>query len=52
MDLIWHEKAISEADAASAFYKENQPGLEIRFLDALEDALNRIQRHPLIYPEN
>ncbi len=49
MDLKWHEQAISEADTAAAFYKEKQPGLEIRFFDSLEDALNRIQHHPLIY---
>ncbi len=38
-----------EADFAASFYKEKQPGLETRFLDSLEDALRRIQRHPLIY---
>jgi plasmid stabilization system protein ParE len=47
--LRWHEEARAEAEAAAAFYKDKQPGLAVRLLDALEDALHRIQRHPLVY---
>lgn len=49
MNLLWHEEAKAEADAAAAFYHHQQPGLAQRFLDSLEDALRRIQRHPQVY---
>jgi len=48
-EIRWHKEARLEAEAAASFYRERQPGLEVRFLDSLEDALRRIQRHPLIY---
>ena len=35
MEIVWHGKAILEANAAAAFYKDKQSGLEIRFLDNL-----------------
>lgn len=49
MKLRWHGEARVEADAAAAFYNDKQPGLAQRFLDDLEDALHRIQRHPQAY---
>ena len=49
MTLRWHEEAREEADAAVAFYKEKQLSLAQRFLDDLEVALRRIQRHPQAY---
>lgn len=49
MRFRWHGEARAEADAAAAFYKDKQSGLAVRFLDALDDALHRIQRHPLAY---
>jgi len=49
MKLRWHGEARAEADAAAAFYNEKQPGLAQRFLDDIEDALHRIQRHPQAY---
>jgi plasmid stabilization system protein ParE len=49
MRFRWHGEARAEADAAAVFYKEKQPGLTVRFLDSLEDALRRIERHPLAY---
>ena len=49
MNLRWHEEARAETDAAAAFYRDKQPGLAQRFLDSLDDALRRIQRHPLVY---
>jgi|MudIll2142460700_1097286.scaffolds.fasta_scaffold115027_3 plasmid stabilization system protein ParE len=49
MKLRWHPEARAEADAAAAFYKDKQPGLALRFLDSLEEALHRIQRHPQAY---
>ena len=44
-----HPEAYREIDEAAAFYKERQPGLEKRFLDALQDSIARIQRNPLLY---
>lgn len=46
MKLRWHGEARAEADAAAAFYHDKQPDLAQRFLDDLEDALHRVQRHP------
>ncbi len=50
MKPCWfHPQALAEADAAAAFYKEQQPDLEVRFLEALNDTISRIRRNPLIY---
>jgi plasmid stabilization system protein ParE len=50
MKPCWfHPEALAEADHAAAFYKEQQPGLEVRFLEALNDAISRIRRNPLLY---
>lgn len=49
MEIRWHEEGRQEADATAAFYKEKQSDLQVRFLDSLQDALGRIQRHPRIY---
>ena len=49
MKFRWHAEARAEADAAAAFYNDKQPGLAQRFLDNLEEALHRIQRHPQAY---
>jgi plasmid stabilization system protein ParE len=51
MTLRWHGEAVAEVEAAAAFYKEKQPSLAQRFLDELDDALYRIQRHPQSYRE-
>ncbi|WP_454064125.1 hypothetical protein [Candidatus Nitrospira salsa] len=48
MILHWQAEAIKEVEAAADFYREKQQGLEQRFLEALEDALRRIQRRPQI----
>ena len=45
----FHPEALKEADDAASFYQKQQPGLETRFLEALEDAINRIRRNPLLY---
>lgn len=44
-----HPEAFREADEAAAFYKDRQLGLEKRFLQALQDAITRIQRNPHLY---
>ena len=45
----FHPDATNEADVAAIFYKTKQPGLEKRFLEALEDAILRVKRNPMIY---
>ena len=45
----FHPEALEEANHAALFYKEQQPGLEKRFLEALEDTITRIRRSPLQY---
>lgn len=50
MKPCWfHTEALAEADEAAAFYKEQKPGLEVRFLEALNDAIFRLRRNPLLY---
>lgn len=49
MRFRWHGEARAEVNDAASFYKEKQSGLAVRFLDSLEDALRRIERHPLAY---
>ncbi|ADE15101.1 plasmid stabilization system protein protein [Nitrosococcus halophilus Nc 4] len=47
MKPCWfHPEALAEADEAVAFYKEQQPALEVRFLEALNDTISRIRRNP------
>ncbi len=45
----FHPDALEEADEAAAFHKQRRPGLERRFLDALNDAITRIRRNPFLY---
>jgi toxin ParE1/3/4 len=45
----FHPEALEEADDAASFYHMQQPGLGKRFLEALEDAITRIRRNPLLY---
>ena len=50
MKTCWfHPEAFAEADKAAAFYKAQQPNLEVRFLEALNDTISRIRRNPSIY---
>lgn len=49
MIIVWHEEALTEADAAAKFYRQKQPGLGRRFLDNLEAAASRIAHHPYSY---
>ena len=50
MKLCWfHPEALEESDHAADFYREKHPGLEIRFLEALNDAISRIRRNPFLY---
>lgn len=50
MKPCWfHPEALEEAENAATFYKEQQLGLEVRFLEALNDTIARIRRNPLVY---
>ena len=50
MKRCWfHPEALVEADEATAFYKEQQSNLDVRFLEALNDAISRLRRNPLNY---
>ncbi len=50
MKPCWfHPEALAEAGEAVAFYEEQQPDLEARFLEALNDTISRIKRNPSIY---
>jgi plasmid stabilization system protein ParE len=37
----FHPEALDEFDKAAAYYAERQPGLQIRFIDAVEHAISR-----------
>lgn len=51
MTIRWCPDALAEADAATEFYRDKRRGLAQRFLDNLEDALQRVEQHPHIYRE-
>jgi len=44
-----HREALEEIKDSISFYEEKQAGLGKRFLGALEDAISRIRRNPLLY---
>jgi plasmid stabilization system protein ParE len=47
----WHPAALAEADAAAELYRDKRRELAVRFLNSLEEVLNRIELHPHIYRE-
>jgi len=49
--VAWHPEALAEADAAAAFYREQQSVLALRFLNSLDEVLDRITLNPRIYRE-
>jgi plasmid stabilization system protein ParE len=46
----FHPDAESEMIAAAAYYEGQQPGLGRRFLASVQDAVNRINLNPHLYP--
>lgn len=49
--VAWHPAARRELFEASAFYAGESPGLGGLFLDAVENASNRLATHPRSGPE-
>jgi len=48
--LRFHPSAETEMIDAAAWYEAQEIGLGKRFLTSVQDALNRIQINPLLYP--
>ena len=51
MNARWHPDALAEVDAAAEFYRDKRRALARRFLNSLDEALNRIELHSHIYRE-
>jgi plasmid stabilization system protein ParE len=49
MKFFLHPQANEELEHAIRFYKQQQSGLDKRFIETLEDAINRVCRNPLLY---
>ncbi|NOU21515.1 MAG: type II toxin-antitoxin system RelE/ParE family toxin [Methyloglobulus sp.] len=49
MKFFLHPQAQGELEQAIEFYKNQQAGLEKRFIEAVDDAINRVCRNPLLY---
>ena len=48
MKYVLHPQAQEELEQTILFYKKQQAGLEKRFIEAAEDAINRVCRTPLL----
>ena len=46
----FHPEAELEMNQAAAWYESHQKNLGKRFIVSIQDALNRIQLHPELYP--
>lgn len=53
MERRWIVRPLAQADieAAAAWYEEQQSGLGLRFVDAVDHVLTRIRHTPLQFPE-
>ncbi len=49
MSFVLHPDAAEEIKQTTAFYNKQQAGLEKRFIEDLEDGIERICAHPLRY---
>lgn len=49
MKFFQHPQAQEELEKIILFYKKQQAGLEKRLIEAVEDAINRACRNPLLY---
>ena len=46
MKYRFHPEASAEFEADIRYYKKRQPGLQLRFVAAVEEAMARILEHP------
>lgn len=46
MNWDFHPEALAEYEAAAAYYREHDPDLQLRFIEAIEDAIVRILESP------
>ena len=51
MEFLWHPDAIAEANAAADFYQDKQYDLARRFINHLNEVLDRIAIKPEVYRE-
>jgi hypothetical protein len=49
LPVIFHEEAALEASATADWYDQQQPGLSMRFENALRSTTSLIQENPLAY---
>jgi len=49
MRLDFHPEALAEYRAAARYYETRKPGLGIRFVEAVEDAIERVIESPLAW---
>jgi len=49
MKFFLHPQAHEELEQTIMFYQQQQAGLEKRFIEAMDDAINRVCRNPLLY---
>ena len=49
MKVELHAEALAELQSASAYYESRQAGLGARFLDMIDEALERITQDPLAW---
>ena len=49
MRFVLHPDAANEIKQTTAFYKKQQAGLEKRFIESLEECIEKVCAHPLRY---
>jgi plasmid stabilization system protein ParE len=49
MIFVFHPNAAEEIEQTTAFYKKQQVGLEKRFIEDLENGIEKVCAHPLRY---
>ena len=50
MRLEFHAEALAELHSAAEYYESRKVGLGVRFLDVVDEALERIARDPIAWP--
>lgn len=49
MKCWFHPEARTESIEAASYYERQRPGLGLRFLDAVDETIRRVQAHPFMY---